>query len=229
MTKVKSTLRLLRPLAITTSYSISTPNTLPSTNRPQIDTFQDTVTHSTYQQANLYRCSPPKKPPSASTPNIQFPPTTSNLTTAHAHTTSPMSLLHRTLRSLSTKPPLPTFFPKNAYQQPPHTLHSIPYTSAPRSIPLYASRAYSIWRAHPRCMGSTGASVWARGATWGPRTTRSPWQQTRGMKVRSSVKKMCDGCKVHIPPAPIFPSTQSPNPSPPSTSSKRKKEQKPDF
>ncbi|KAI4219817.1 MAG: hypothetical protein L6R36_008053 [Xanthoria steineri] len=111
-----------------------------------------------------------------------------------------MSLLHRSLRSLTTKPPIPQSFPTNTYQQHSlHTLQSIPYTSGLKSIPPYASTAYSLWPSHTRCMGS---SVRARAATWASRTTTSPWQQTRGMKVRSSVKKMCDGCKAERNPSP---------------------------
>lgn len=35
---------------------------------------------------------------------------------------------------------------------------------------------------------------------------RHPWEQKgqRGMKVRSSVKKLCDGCKVHFPLFPVL-------------------------
>lgn len=52
-----------------------------------------------------------------------------------------------------------------------------------------AARALSLWR---------GIRPTVAVATTGTATTTAVQQQVRGMKVRSSVKKLCDGCKVRL-------------------------------
>lgn len=65
--------------------------------------------------------------------------------------------------------------------------------AAPAAVPRLASattqsqtRALSVWRLPARPALTTTATALLQ-------------QQVRGMKVRSSVKKLCDGCKVRAP------------------------------
>ncbi|KAL8753058.1 MAG: hypothetical protein Q9199_005324, partial [Rusavskia elegans] len=118
-----------------------------------------------------------------------------------------MSLLHPplALRSLRSIHPLKATIPQSLPSPHHQSLFKSQFTNTSRSItitakstPPSASRSYSIWSSGRNLVAAT--ETWRRAILgWkGKGGEGMLWEQKeqrRGMKVRSSVKKMCDGCK----------------------------------
>lgn len=124
-----------------------------------------------------------------------------------------MSLLHPSLalRSLRSIHPLKATIPQSLPSPHHQSLPNSRFTNTNRSVitttkstPRSASRPYSIWSWSRNIVAATG--TWGKGeSTMWRQSVGRTWEQRRGMKVRSSVKKMCDGCKVHNSSHPPLP------------------------